>query len=578
MKKKTIFLLILLLLGLTSCQVFVDPGLNNKYIYNLNSKDVTLYYVDDSNEVLEKDFVLYFKNNSVIPYINLKDTIFILEHALQYNDTNLQYDYEIKNGEFIYNNSNGYECILNQNYQTIYSEEFSMFIPLAKDLPGLYSIEEPTYSFLSADPIHTEVEDLFIPGEYYFINLEDYDNENIALLYDEGEYFLPLATFNDVFLASETYNFIKYDFEDVYLFNYDNLFPGTPLYNIYEDVEKKEYYDLEYSKFSYHELVLLMDNQYGNNIARNMYDFDEFFTNKGLKDAFYSGNALDIDQVLLEVFRIDLYDRHTVHLFPSPFINSEELSTDKVKAENTYYTKIREYTAKCEELKKAAGIDVYDFKIIGNTAFIAFDGFMDFSGEEFVVPNSLEEVTDTMSLFLYAYHQIINNDQIENVVFDITTNSGGSTHSLLYTLSMICGVSEYIIKDTKTHTTYVGHTVADLDLDGVFDTKGLVDLGYNVSILTTEVSFSCGNAFPVFAKETEPGITIIGSNSGGGTCVISPAVTATGSTLVISSSTQLVKERNGKYVNIEEGCPVDIYEDIEQLVDYEYIYNLVNKK
>lgn len=578
MKKKTIFLLILLLLGLTSCQVFVDPGLNNKYIYNLNSKDVTLYYVDDSNEVLEKDFVLYFKNNSVIPYINLKDTIFILEHALQYNETNLQYDYEIKNGEFIYNNSNGYECILNQNYQTIYSEEFSMFIPLAKDLPGLYSIEEPTYSFLSADPIHTEVEDLFIPGEYYFINLEDYDNENIALLYDEGEYFLPLATFNDVFLASETYNFIKYDFEDVFLFNYDNLFPGTPLYNIYEDVEKKEYYDLEYSKFSYHELVLLMDNQYGNNVARNMYDFDEFFTSKGVKEAFYSGNAVDIDQAIMEAFCVNLYERHTTFVSPSPFVDSSKLNKDILTNTDIFYAKIREYTAYCYNLKQEKGIAGYDFKVVGNTAFIAFDEFMDFSGEEFVIPNTLEEVTDTMSLFLYAYHQIINNDQIENVVFDITTNTGGSSNSLLYTLSVICGVSEYITRDTKTYTTYVGHTVADLDLDGTFDTKGLVDLGYNVSILTTEVSFSCGNAFPVFAKETEPSITIIGSNSGGGTCIVSPAVTAIGTTLVLSSTTQLTKVRNGEYVNIEDGCQVDIYEDIEQLVDYEYINELVNKK
>lgn len=579
MKKKFIFVLCFLVVCLTGCNVEIKEAFNEDFIVDLSKETVDFYYQVEE-EVIEEEMNLYFKEGSKIPYINLKDSTYLLNQAIGYGERDYPdiYSYDIHEGNFIILNSYGYKSIFNHSNQSIFIDDFNLFYSSCVGVPSLYSPLDPSKPFISSAEEHTGEEDQYLYAYNYVINLDKYENENIAILYDEGEYFLPLATFNDIFISGKSYMYLAYDFENLYYFRYEDAGQGrSKLSDVYYNNEVMEQYDLEYSKFTYHELVLLFDIQYGYSCVNNISDFDEYFDDLGLKDAFYGGNVLEIEQSLFNILYGPLYDCHTSFFAFSPFVKPTDVDRTMIPQDSLVF----QFSAKVgyyQLVKEAAEISKFDFNVIDNTAFISFDGFVDNSDDVLLMPNSKEEINDTMKLIVYAYDQILKNKDIENVVFDISTNLGGSTDSLLFAMSMIEGVATYANQFYNTGSIYKGYAVGDLDLNGKFDDKGLLELGYNVVLLTSDISFSCGNAFPVFIQDNNPEVKIFGKPSAGGTCCVVPCVTATGTTFMISSTMVLLSQENGTYTHNENGCDVDIELSIEQLLDFEYIVELINKE
>lgn len=226
----------------------------------------------------------------------------------------------------------------------------------------------------------------------------------------------------------------------------------------------------------------------------------------------------------------------------------------------------------------------------GKTLIIRFDSFdLDQSGgwqkyyayanaNDIVEPDPDAEnmplPNDTIALFYKAFYYILHNrydcQNVTTVLIDDSCNGGGAKPVMQYILYLITGKGDLYYDDVRTGTKYHEITKADLNLDGVIDSKdedyrkkffgerstseSSPCRGLNVAILTSFNSFSCGNGLPCFAKER--GIKIIGEQSGGGSCVVGSGVTADGFPYNYSCNDRLSAQDFSK--SVEGGAEVDI--------------------
>lgn len=103
-------------------------------------------------------------------------------------------------------------------------------------------------------------------------------------------------------------------------------------------------------------------------------------------------------------------------------------------------------------------------------------------------------------------------------------------------------------------------------------------LGKNIALITSDISFSCGNLFPCNIKYNDANVLALGQQSGGGACVIGYVATATGSFMQISSNNQLVSVKNGSLMDIDHGLTPDIYLTSNRMYDRDYVANLVSEQ
>lgn len=226
----------------------------------------------------------------------------------------------------------------------------------------------------------------------------------------------------------------------------------------------------------------------------------------------------------------------------------------------------------------------------GKTLIIRFDVFeVDQSGSwntyydnAFAEPDPTSVDTipdDTVGLFYRAFYYIKNrktvdgNDysNVKTVLIDVSCNGGGAKPVLQWILFLITGRGDLPYEDVHTGSKYYEYTKADLNLDGKVDNDDVTYREFvnslNIAVMSSFNSFSCGNALPYFAKER--GITIIGEESGGGSCTVGSGVTADGFPFNFSSNQRLCSEDFSK--TVEGGAPVDY--ELKNGDSYENFYD-----
>ena len=166
---------------------------------------------------------------------------------------------------------------------------------------------------------------------------------------------------------------------------------------------------------------------------------------------------------------------------------------------------------------------------------------------------------DTIKLFLYAWQQISREDSpVKNVIIDLSNNGGGSALAAVFVASFIRGRADIALKDMTTGAQTIMTYRVDLNLDNYFDGReSMYARDVKVYCLISPNSFSCGNLIPAFCKGNY--ITVVGQASGGGSCVVLPCCSASGTIFQISGSKQLSIARNGSFYNIDRGIEPDIY-------------------
>ena len=221
--------------------------------------------------------------------------------------------------------------------------------------------------------------------------------------------------------------------------------------------------------------------------------------------------------------------------------------------------------------------EVPPYEEVGNTAYITFDDFVfGYDPEEYYASALGEDapLDDTVGLIIYAHNQINREGSpIENVVIDLSNNTGGQADAAVFVISWVLCNSYISLKDTFTGAMSNAVYRADVNLDRKFDADDSI-LDKNVFCLISPVSFSCGNLMPAALKESQI-VSLIGTKSGGGSCVVQPMSSATGSLFNISGSHRLSFLKNGSFYDIDEGVEPDYpirdikhYYDRQALTDY----------
>ncbi|MBQ9006276.1 MAG: hypothetical protein IJ092_07870, partial [Atopobiaceae bacterium] len=182
-----------------------------------------------------------------------------------------------------------------------------------------------------------------------------------------------------------------------------------------------------------------------------------------------------------------------------------------------------------------------------------------------------EGMPDVVGIFLDGLTRAAEDPEVENVIIDLSNNTGGSSDALAFMASIVTGRDFIRYENALTGQVITQHFDVDRNLDGVFDENdALVDYSdLNFAVLTSQSSYSCGNLFPL--EMAEDGILLLGERSGGGSCVVEMHVNADGTTFQLSSWRGRLVDADGQ--DIDTGIPVDI-DLVSENGGYENFYNL----
>ena len=284
-------------------------------------------------------------------------------------------------------------------------------------------------------------------------------------------------------------------------------------------------------------------------------------------DAFLRGDStkvlidvLGADEALYRLITLHLDDLHSSFIMPSPLTDPALLhqfreQSGEGRAEVLF---VRQYIRYLTARHAARPDGLPACEEVGNTACITFDSFTGIpDGVDYYETAPTAEAEDTIGIMLYAYSQIMREGSpVENVVLDLSCNTGGDVDAAVFTISAFLGEGYVSILDTLSGGMATGSYEIDLNLDGQFDDGDLGLLDKKLFCLTSPVSFSCGNLVPNVFKNSNM-VTLLGRTSGGGSCLVLPMSTAYGTAFQLSGLLRLAFPKNGSFYDIDQGATPD---------------------
>ena len=397
-------------------------------------------------------------------------------------------------------------------------------------------------------------------GDAMLVNLGAYD---IPMVVQDEKYYLPLQTLNDFTLLTNLVSFV-FNGQALFLANDDLFFDysGTGDYTeiayLYYKAPTGERSDA-LAAYSYNELCMALDTFYGLKGTHEIDSFGRLFWQIGYDEVLSGNSALDADKALKSFIDYYLDDLHSDFCEYSALAGLNRIpgntgsSNRKMDAHEQDYRKARD----------AAFPDGWlQYQEVGNTAYITFDSFRArYEAEDYyAAKDSGEELEDTIAQIIDAHARVTReNSPIENVVLDLSNNTGGNVDAAVVVLSWFLGDAPFSIKNMATGAMSTAVYRADINLDHEFDERDTV-ADKNLYCLISPVSFSCGNLVPAALKSSQK-VTLIGRTSGGGSCAVQPMSTAYGTIFQISSAWRMSFLKNGSFYDIDQGIEPDYYID-----------------
>lgn len=546
----------------------------------VSGRQVPCYFIDMEDPL---ELTVYFADGVTdLPYVDLRewaDVMMTLYGLGGYEDYRIGFEAD---GEVAqYNRENGYSMLFDFARQTITFEDYDAFIHDPGDHSLLDIVSANSWDEDGNPLLFQRIEkgsfDRY--GKEITLELEEY---GIPLYWSEGEglYLAPLQTMGDFLLSPSWGMNTFFNGDAVYLASEDDfgLFSDglTPL--------GESWFSAPYGRmsgdlamFSYNELCLALDHFYGLKEIHDIRSFDSIFQETGYKADLCSTNPNVKDGALNDFIHYYLDDLHSG--FSTPSYRTEEIqSIGGEGLSSRQDDQIAElYSAAREEYGR--GIRAYEE--VGNTAYITFDSFgYDLQPSEYyegeveaeMDPASMQ--MDTIALILYAHSRICREDSpIENVVLDLSLNGGGTVDVAAFVCAWYLGEASLSVRSSLTGAISTGTYRVDTNLDGSFDDEDTV-ADRKLYCLIGPYSFSCGNLVPSVLKSSKR-VTVIGQESGGGSCLIQTLSTAYGSVFYISSPLRLSYLKNGSYYDIDIGVEPDCcitvpghFYDREALTEY----------
>lgn len=161
-------------------------------------------------------------------------------------------------------------------------------------------------------------------------------------------------------------------------------------------------------------------------------------------------------------------------------------------------------------------------------------------------------------------------NKIKNVVVDLSVNTGGAVDSCVFISGWLCGGGYMTSKTTIDNSVRTWQYFSDVNCDSKFETTvgcadNIADL--NRIIITSPVSFSCGNLLPTIADQNSR-ITLMGKRSGGGCCFVKNSATDNGTAFQLSGISKSGTLQNGTFIPNENGIEVDVNVPLENFASF----------
>ncbi len=413
---------------------------------------------------------------------------------------------------------------------------------------------------------------------YGDIMVVDLAAAGIPMIAQDDCYLVPMQTLNDFTLLNSLIS-VVFNGQALFLAN-DGIFfdyrtgEYTEAADLYYDAPTGDRSDA-LAAYSYNELCLVLDTFYGLKDVHDIDSFRQLFWQIGYDEALSGSDALDADNALKSFIDHYLDDLHSGFNEYSALAGLNPISRSTGIANRKFDANAYEYRAARDE----AYPDGYlKYEEVGNTAYITFDSFdYAFSGPAYYeAKESGELLTGTAAQIIDAHARITReNSPIENVVLDLSNNTGGDVDAAIVVLCWFLGDGSFSIKNTATGAMSTSVYRVDINLDHEFDERDTV-ADKNLYCLISPVSFSCGNLVPAALKSSQR-VTLIGRTSGGGSCSVQPMSTAYGTIFQISSCMRMSFLKNGSFYDIDQGVEPDYYVDnIANLYDRQALTDFIN--
>lgn len=438
-----------------------------------------------------------------------------------------------------------------------------------------YGLYTDGYAFSLSDD--TEVNYSF--AEYDFNVLKSSNNN----------YYLPLGLF-DITYSFNSGVYFYYNYAGIYSTTDPDNFFNKKFNNTTVDDEMSEYnknltmpyYLREYNAYLF---LYLLDNFYGLKEYKNIDSAINFVTRNGLYRKLFDVNGSIRSQAMSDVLTL-LDDNHTALVKASPAWSEDVFI--RYGAEGTYARQQLGLTLKDNREKYLpASYSSSEHEVLysddSKTAMFLLDDFS--FGAKNDVFNSDGSVKsdakkyDTFFAVISCLEEIKNKGTVENVILDLSTNGGGTLGVMMKLLCLISknNSSEISYYDSDSSVISFGASYIDINNDSLYDLNDCFGDDFNIYILTSDCSFSCGNAFPCYSQIAGDA-KIIGQKSGGGECVVAVHYLPNGEYVYHSSNLHIGSYNVDKNIfkGFESGANPDIYiADTSKFVDINYLANCI---
>ena len=275
--------------------------------------------------------------------------------------------------------------------------------------------------------------------------------------------------------------------------------------------------------------LYMMDNFYGLKTNKSMKSAASYYKNNGIYNSLFSDDAAIRTWAYSDALSI-LDDNHTALVSVNKTWATDYRATrrygDGCKARSELGAELGGYRRESYLAMNAEAKKDVCYSSDGKTALFSFDSFEYGTSEQvFNDDDSIKESAkdhDTFFKLVDAFRQIKSRGGVENVVLDISLNGGGALGIMMKLLALISKDNKgymALYQDTSTQCSIV-YPKIDINADGIYNTQDCFGDDFNIYILTSDYSFSCGNAFPCIAQ-AKGMAKIIGQKSGGGECAVS---------------------------------------------------------
>ena len=331
------------------------------------------------------------------------------------------------------------------------------------------------------------------------------------------------------------------------------------------------------------EFIFEFENIYGLASTRNIKSMKTYFENYGIYDAMIDDNSAIRGKAYSEAAFI-LEDNHTGKLNTSAtpwgeanggagidFATASKL-VDERRTFGSFLASERKKALKAANFKEDDKEAIL-YSADGKTAYFYFDSF-DATNNAYNKDGrrkSLDDLAKEDSYFFFikqlnaikAHRTLVDGQEVKvkNVVIDDSQNGGGYVFILGKLLALISKDNKAVLYTQNELTKEISKSTFQVDSneDGVYDANDCYGNDFDFYILTSNQSFSCGNALPSlidqFKVDRNNHVKVIGDRSGGGECVVEQTLLSNGFYYCLSGTEHLINynEETKVATGVEDG-------------------------